>query len=507
MYENSLLKIFSSEQVREIDAFTIKNEPIASIDLMERAARSLFGFLQDHLDSSGSIKVFAGPGNNGGDGLALARMLAEANFMVEVFIPRFSAKSSTDFQKNRDRLKLQNKVQVFELFKTNDFPGLNKSDIIIDAIFGSGLSKPLSGPYAALVQHLNNSNAEIIAVDIPSGLFGENNSENEGHHVIQAKTTLSIQFPKLSFMFAENQDYVGDWFLVPIGLHKDKIEQSKTGNYLLTVDYFKQIKRKRKKFSHKGSFGHSLLISGCYGRMGAAVLASKAALRSGTGLFTAHVPGKGIDILQTAVPEAMISVDQSEILFSQAPDLSEYDAIGVGPALGCRSNSQKGLSELLNKAKKPMVIDADGINILAENQEMLKEVPDYTILTPHPKEFERLVGSCGNGYERNIKQVEFAKNNKLILVLKGANTSIACPDGTCYFNSTGNPGMATAGSGDVLTGIILALLAQAYEPKHAAQLGVFVHGLAGDLAAKELGHEALIASDIINFLGKAFSMI
>ena len=507
MYENSLLKIFSSEQVREIDAFTIKNEPIASIDLMERAARSLFGFLQDQLDSSGSIKVFAGPGNNGGDGLALARMLAEANFQVEVFISRFSTRSSKDFQLNLDRLKLQNKVQIFELFKTEDFPGFNKSDIIIDAIFGSGLSKPLSGPYAAMVQHLNNSDAEIIAIDIPSGLFGEDNSGNEGSHVIHAKTTLSIQFPKLSFMFTENQDYVGDWHIIPIGLHKDKIEQTETGNYLLTLDYLREIKRKRKRFSHKGTYGHSLLISGCYGRMGAAVLASKAALRSGTGLLTSHVPAKGIDILQAAVPEAMISVDQSEILFSKAPELSEYDAIGVGPALGCRSNSQKGLMELLNKAQKPMVIDADGINILAENQEMLREVPEYTILTPHPKEFERLVGNCENGYERNKKQVEFAKKNKLILVLKGANTSIACPDGTSYFNSTGNPGMATAGSGDVLTGIILALLAQAYEPKHAAQLGVFVHGLAGDLAAQKMGQEALIASDIIDLLGKAFSMI
>lgn len=507
MYENFLLKIFSSEQVREIDAFTIENEPIASIDLMERAAGSLFGFLQNHLDSSGLIKIFAGPGNNGGDGLALARMLAEVNFLVEVFIPRFSARSSKDFQLNLDRLKLQNKVQVFELFKTDDFPGLNKSDIIIDAIFGSGLSKPLSGPYADLVRHLNNSDAEIVAIDMPSGLFAEDNSENKGSDVIHAKTTLSLQFPKLSFIFAENQDYVGDWHIIPIGLHKDKIEQTKTGNYLLTLDYFKQIKKKRKKFSHKGSYGHSLLISGCYGRMGAAVLASKAALRSGTGLLTCHVPAKGIHIIQTTVPEAMISIDQSEILFSQAPDLSEYDAIGVGPALGCKSNSQKGLQQLLIKAKNPMVIDADGINILAENQEFFKEVPEYTILTPHPKEFERLVGSCASGHERNKKQVEFAIKNKLILVLKGANTSIACPDGSCYFNSTGNPGMATAGSGDVLTGIILALLSQAYEPRHAAQLGVFVHGLAGDLAAEEVGQEALIASDIIDFLGKAFSMI
>ena len=507
MYDNFLLKIFSSGQVREIDLFTIDNEPIASIDLMERAAGSLFGFLQNHLDSSGLIKIFAGPGNNGGDGLALARMLAEANSQVEVFITRFSDRNSKDFQVNLDRLKLQNKVQVFELFQEDDFPALDKSDIIIDAIFGSGLSKQLSGIYAALVLHLNNSNAEIITIDIPSGLFGEDNSNNGGSHIIQAKTTLSIQFPKLSFLFAENHDSVGDWHIIPIGLHKEKIEQTKTRNYLLTLDYLKNIKRKRTKFSHKGTYGHSLLISGCYGRMGAAVLASKAALRSGTGLLTSHIPSKGIDILQIAVPEAMISVDQSEILFSQAPDLSEYDAIGVGPALGCRSNSRKGLLELLTKAKKPMVIDADGINILAENQDMLKKVPEYTILTPHPKEFERLVGNCKSGYERNLKQVEFAKKNKLILVLKGANTSIACPDGTCYFNSTGNPGMATAGSGDVLTGIILALLAQAYEPKHAAQLGVFVHGLAGDLAAQEVGQEALIASDIIDFLGKAFSMI
>ncbi len=510
MSNNEAIKIFNSQQVRDIDAYTITHEPIRSIDLMERAAGALSDYLLNELDLLHSIKVFAGPGNNGGDGLAVARMLSDADFKVSVYIADFTEKKSPNLLTNYERLVNKGDTTIYKLKSEKDFPSVGRQDIVIDALFGSGLSKPLSGAFATLVKHINSSGAKVIAIDIPSGLFTEDNSTNNTSHIIHADTTLSLHFAKLAFMFAENYKYVGDWHIIPIGLHPGAIEKEETSNFLISTEHLKSIKHKRDKFSHKGNYGHSLLISGCHGRMGAAVLASRAALRAGTGLLTTHVPVKGINILQTAVPEAMLSIDQSDIIFSEAPGLSEYSAVGIGPALGSRANSKKGMLGLLRNAKKankPMVIDADGINILAGDKDLLKEIPENSILTPHPKEFERLVGKCNNGHERYMKQIEFAMTNKLVIVLKGACSSVACPDGRCLFNTSGNPGMATAGSGDVLTGIILGLLSQGYQAEQAAQLGVYLHGLAGDLAETKLGREALIASDIIDFLPKAFKEI
>lgn len=504
MNSKSLKKIFKSEQIKEIDAFTIKNEPISSVDLMERAAMTIFNWIRGHYNSSRPVKVFAGTGNNGGDGLAVARMLAEEGFQVEVFFIRFINKISEDCRVNYERLKNQQIVNIKKVKSRNNFPVIDENDLVLDGIFGSGLTRPLSGLFADIVQHINSSNAEIIAIDIPSGLFGEDNSDNQAKNIVKARYTLTFQFPKLSFFFPDNEEYVGCWYVLPIGLHSGFISEVETSYFQVTSEFVSKNKIKRKKFSHKGTYGHVLLIAGCYGKMGAAILASRACLRSGTGLITTHIPRMGNNIIQTAVPEAMISLDQSDILFSQPPDLSEFSNVGIGPALGCRNNSQNGLFELMKKCNQPMVIDADAINILGQNKEWINKIPENSILTPHPKEFERLTEQLTNGFERLNKQIEFAVKYKLIVVLKGAYTSIACPDGTCYFNSTGNPGMATAGSGDVLTGIILSLLGQGYQPPLAAIMGVYVHGLAGDLAKEKMGEEALTATDIIDNLGNAF---
>ena len=498
------IKIFRTDQVREIDSYTIQNEPISSINLMERAALAVYSWINEHYSKSVPVKVFAGTGNNGGDGLAVARMLAEDGFSVTTYLIKFSDKTSEDHKVNLSRLQNQNKVVIEEISNENEFPVISKSALVVDAIFGSGLTRSLSGPYASIVKHLNMSGAGIISIDIPSGLMGESNTENKDDSIIRANFTLSFQFPKLSFLFYENETFTGNWEVLPIGLHPAIIQKTETPYYFVTKNYIQTNRARRKKFSHKGSFGHALLISGCYGKMGAAVLASRACLSSGVGLLTTHVPRMGNDIMQISVPEAMISLDQSDILFSQPPDLSEFSSVGIGPALGCRNNSQHGLHQLIQNAKRPLVLDADAINILAQNQDWLSELPENSILTPHPKEFERLTQKAGSGYERHLLQIEFAVKHKVIVVLKGAFTSITCPDGRCYFNSTGNPGMATAGSGDVLTGIILSLLSQGYEPQLAAIIGVYIHGAAGDIAMEILGEEALIASDIIDNLGNAF---
>jgi NAD(P)H-hydrate epimerase len=272
----------------------------------------------------------------------------------------------------------------------------------------------------------------------------------------------------------------------------------------MTKRDIKPMMHKRRKYDHKGTFGHALLIAGSYGKMGAAILTAKACLRSGVGLVHAHIPKAGYEIMQTAVPEAMLSMDRYDHYFSALPELDMYHAVGAGPGLGMEKQSQMALKLLIQECQQNMVFDADALNILAENKTWLPFLPQGTILTPHPKEFQRLAGHWKDDFEKLDILRNFCSKYHVYLVLKGAHTATCFPDGKIYFNSTGNPGMATAGSGDVLTGMITGLLAQGYTPGQAAVIGVFIHGLAGDLAMKEKGMESLIAGDIIEHLGRAF---
>ena len=501
------MKMFTSRQIAEIDAYTIKNEPITSLGLMERASLQVYEWIVERYSSKQKFKIFVGPGNNGGDGLALARMLAKENFAVDVYIVKISERLYPDCQMNIDRLKILNSVSLNEISGTDDFPILSDEYVVIDAIFGSGLSRALDGVVKKLVRFINVSCAEVVSIDIPSGLYGEDNSDNNLDSCVHADYTLSLQFPKLSFLFPEIAECAGEWEILPIGLHPTIIEEMDSPYRLVKEDLIRGMLKKRPKFSHKGTFGHGLLISGSYGKMGAAILASKAALRSGLGLLTTHIPRLGYDIMQTAVPESMVNIDRSDIIFTEYPDLEKFDAIGIGPGVDTKQNSVRALTELFDECDKPLVLDADALNMIGANQEMKKMLPKGTILTPHMKEFERIFGKSKGAFERNEKQRFFSKEQSVVMVLKGAYTAVTDENGCCYFNPTGNPGMATAGSGDVLTGIILSLLAQDYSSLHAALIGVYVHGLAGDLAAAEYGQDALIAGDIIKFLPQAWKKL
>ncbi|NOQ27276.1 MAG: NAD(P)H-hydrate dehydratase [Bacteroidales bacterium] len=501
------MKILKSSQIRKVDAFTIENEPILSIDLMERASMTITKWIIENISKEKTIKIFVGPGNNGGDALAIARQLYEFGFVTEVFLLKITDNLSKDCQTNLVRLKTINGFIIKEIREEVDFPEISKNDIIVDGLFGSGLTRNLERLSKKLVKYLNNSDVDIIAIDIPSGLMGEDNKGNDIDAIVKAKYTLTFQMPKLSFFFSENETFVGDWKVLPIGLNQGFIDSLDSEFYMIDSSYIKDRIINRNKFSHKGNFGHVLLIAGSYGKMGAAILAAKACLRSGSGLVTVHVPKIGYEIMQTALPEAMISIDWSDIIFTNVSNIENYTSIGIGPGIGIKQNTKKGLTNLLEKAITPIVIDADGLNILSGQKELIKKVPQNSILTPHPKEFERIVGEMSNDYERLNAQINFSKVHQLIVVLKGAHTSITCPDGTCYFNCTGNPGMATAGSGDVLTGIILSLLGQGYEPKDAAIIGVYLHGLSGDIASVKIGQEAVIASDIIENIGAAYLKI
>jgi len=498
------MKILPIDKIRAADAYTIEHEPIPSIDLMERAATQLFKWITKHVDKTHPFILFAGPGNNGGDGLALGRMLGETGYEVKIYIVRYTDKTSEDFQVNYDRAVQLPNISVSDIRKVEDFPEIEEEYVVIDAIFGSGLTRPIKGFIAEIIEKINNSPAVKVAIDAPSGIFSDNSSVHNKGAIVRADYTLSFQFPKLAFMMPENDPFVGEWHVLDIGLHHEYINSVTTNNFFSVKEDVVPIIKKRRKFSHKGTFGHALLIAGSYGKMGAALLAAEACLRSGVGLLHVHIPKVGYQIMQTALPEAMISLDRYDNYFSEVPDLGLCNTVGIGPGLGTEHQSQMALKLLIQEFTAPMVFDADALNILSENPTWLAFLPAGSILTPHPKEFERLAGKWDSDFEKMEKQRDFAKRHNLYVVLKGAHTSISTPDGKCYFNSTGNPGMATAGSGDVLTGIITGLLSQGYTPGQAAVLGVYLHGLSGDIAAKKLGQEAMIAGDMVKLLGKAW---
>lgn len=498
------MKLFFTKQIAELDKYTIENEPISDIDLMERASLQISKWLVQRFSTDERIVVFAGPGNNGGDALAIARQMADLNYKCSLYILHFEKTLLGSPKINLQRLLDQGKVEINEIVGVNDFPKINSTDIVLDGIFGSGLTRPLTGLPAEIVGKINQLSNTVVSIDLPSGLMGEDNTENYSENIIQADFTLTFQFPKLSFLFPENEQYVGLWEVLRIGLHPEGISKAKSIYTFIEKEEIQKLLPLRSRFAHKGTFGHALLMAGSYGKMGAAVLAAKACLRAGVGLLTAHIPRVGYLVIQTAVPEAMTSVDQHDSICTEFPDLSPFSAIGIGPGLGQKQNSCRALCSLLEKAKVPLVIDADALNILSGNRDWLYKIPENSILTPHPGEFKRLVGETENSYDRIKKQIQFSRKYKIVLLVKGAFTSVSTPSGEVYFNSTGNPGMATAGSGDVLIGIILGLLGGGMTSESAAIAGVYIHGLAGDLAAYKKSQFSLIAGDLIDFMGEAF---
>lgn len=483
-------------EIKEADEYTIIYEPIASIDLMERASRAFVNnFIQHFSTAYKKIFVLAGLGDNGGDGLAIARMLYALGYEVEVLIINYSAKQSANFQINFERLK--NKITPQWIEDIDVIPDFDEDTLIIDAVLGAGLSRPLDGLIKSVAEKLNTSKAEIVAVDIPTGLFADSLNAKDDV-IINAHYTITFQAPKLAFVLPQNADFVGEWMVVDIGLHKKFIEKI-AAQYLYTDSQtVKAIIKPRKKFANKGNFGHALMMAGSNGMIGAAVLSTRACLRSGVGKVTVYAPKCGYEILQTSIPEAMCLPNKSTNSLEKLPELEAYQAVGIGCGIGTEPETVALVEELLKNIKVPIVIDADALNIIAADKKRLKLLPENAILTPHPKEFQRLIGKkWENDYEKLEILSVFAADYKCIVCLKGAFTAIALPDGTIHFNSTGNAGMAKGGSGDVLTGMILALLAQGYTPQEAAILGVYEHGLAGDRAAQIKSPTSMIASDII----------
>lgn len=500
------MKILSADQTRAADALTIQEENIASFKLMERAASAFTAWFENKFTPTQDVYIFCGPGNNGGDGLAIARLLHQRCYTVQVYLAGDPANASEDFKYNRD--KLPTEVALRHVEHESDFPAIPAAALVIDALFGTGLNRPVTGLYASLINHLNQSAACIIAVDMPSGLYTDKQTPTEGA-IIRAKYTVSFELPKLAFFLPQHEAYVGHWHVVPISLSPTFISEATTNLYFTTAADVQHLLKTRPKFSHKGLYGHALLLCGGFGKMGAAVLAARACMRAGVGLLTVHAPAIGYAILQNSVPEAMALSDKHKNhIANLPPDIEKYNVIGVGPGMGTERVTKTAIGQLLATCKQPLVLDADAINIIVGSEKLKNQLRNHeVILTPHPKEFERLIGKSKNDYDRLQDMLEFCREYSCYIVLKGSHTAIGTPEGNVYFNTTGNAGMATGGTGDVLTGIITALVAQKYTLEEACILGVYLHGLAADLALPDVGEISMIASDLIDYLPKAFLQV
>lgn len=505
-------KILTIEQIRTCDAETIRIQNIKPIDLMERAASECTNWISKRLNRSYTFHIFCGPGNNGGDGLAISRMLTQAGYTCKTYATH-SENRSHDCQINLDRLISSHPESVVFLddqILPEITPGRN---IFVEALFGSGLNRPIQGPSKNLIELLNQQTGLRIAIDIPGGLHSDM-APTPDTTIFKADHTLSFQLIKRSFLHRESVQFTGEVHLLDIQLDRNFIDSAETDYHYLDTDSLKKVYSPRNPFDHKGTYGNALIAAGQYGMMGAAILASRASMKSGAGKTISLIPACGLNSLQSATPEVTCITAGSNHLsnvshdgHSRTLDLSEFTSIAIGPGIGTDSETAGFMFQIIEEATDPMILDADALNILAEHRDWLNKLPPHTIITPHPGEFRRLFGETTNSFDQLDLARQKAAEHNIIIVLKGHHTTINLPDGTTWYNMTGNAGMATGGSGDVLTGILAGLLAQGYSPEATAKIAVWIHGYAADLALRTESVESLIASDIVTHLGAAFKSI
>ncbi|MBP7513005.1 MAG: NAD(P)H-hydrate dehydratase [Flavobacteriales bacterium] len=500
-----MIPVLNAERSRQADAHTIAHEPVAAVDLMERAARAATQWLLGRYSARASFRVLAGCGNNGGDGLAIARLLADEGASVRVCLFRHRPELAPDARVNLDRLA-GTSVEMLDVPVGSIPVPPPEDEVVIDALLGIGSDRPLHGWLKDVVINVNGWVNEVVAIDMPSGLLAEDNAANDPRAIVRADHVLTFQVPKLALLLPENGPFVGEWHCLPIGLDRAFMDGLGTKDLLIEASDAGELMPERPRAGHKGTFGHALLVAGSAGKTGAAVLAARACARSGVGLITVRLPMDLQAVMNVALPEAMTIVDPFEKR-SSSDGQARFSAVGIGPGIGTGYESVVMLKRIVQEAPAPLVLDADALNILSENRTWLAFLPKRTILTPHPKEFDRLTERSATGFERLAKARAFAVRFGSVLVLKGANTAICSPDGRVYFNPSGNPGMAKGGSGDALTGIITGLLAQGLEPVSAAVLGVYAHGLAGDLAAGRSGMDGMLPGDLIDDLPLAWKRI
>lgn len=492
------MKIFNAAQTKQWDNVTLERQGILSLDLMERAAKACFDFITNRFEGR-NFYIFCGPGNNGGDGFELARLLIEASFPTKIY----SVWRETD-SRSADNTVTFNRLTSSGAF-VDSFPSsspieLSDKYVIIDAILGNGQNRPVAGVYKMAVDWINQQNQPVVSIDIPTGLYTRERSPDDS--MVFADYTLTFESPKLAMLLPEFEEVVGNWECISIGLDRSFEQEAPSEFVWVTEEEIASDTIPRKRFSHKGTFGKAALFVGSYGMTGAAILSAGAALRSGVGKLFVHTPGKCVDLVQMAVPEAIVRPDPNQLLMSHLPDdLTGFSAVGIGPGIGKETETRELLNQLLDAAIPNLVLDADALNIIAE-EGWLERIPEGAVLTPHLMEATRMWGFHTSHYTRLMRIRDFVIRRNLIVVLKGAFTATLSPDGTIYFNSTGNVGLAKAGTGDVLTGMLTSLMAQGYSPLAAAKRAVFIHGQTADDLAKTRHFYSFLASDLVAELGK-----
>ena len=502
------MKIFNTENIRKIDRITIEEEGVSSQELIRRVAEGVAGEIIGRWSPSTPVVIFSGSGNNGADALVVGRLLLEAGFYPRILLFNFKGNSlSRDCDMAKRELLATGYNGLMEIIDRAELPSLTPDHLVIDGLFGSGLRDPLEGGFMMLARNISESGATVISIDVPSGMFGEWNARVIGRNVVHATLTMAIQFPRLSFFLGDNAELVGKWKVIDIGLSNRAIMETPTKYFYVERDEVRAVLKPRKPFSSKSDYGHALLFAGCYGMAGAAVMAARGALRSGVGKLTVHSARAAFPVIQSQVPEALFSADRHENVISDMSARFNCSAIGVGPGIGTNDATRGAFETLVKSYKRPLVIDADALNAIAKNQTILDHIAPGSILTPHAGEFDRIFGTQTSDEGRLLKAVEVSHRYKLLIVLKGRYTATVRPDGKVFFNSSGTPAMATAGSGDVLTGIITSLLAQGYKPETASVAGVYIHGLAGEMAAETQGEYGTTAMDIASCVGRAVKAI
>lgn len=503
------MKVFNAQDIRSIDKATIERDGVTSLDLIERAAQGLAGEITARWRPSKPLTVFAGPGNNGADALALSRILASEGYNPSVYLFNIGgSRLSKDCRDCRDRLLNEVPgVRFTEVTGQFTAPELSASSLVIDGMFGSGLKGPVTGGFMILIRYINDSGATVVSIDVPSGMSGDLHTNQVNRDIIHATLTLTMQYPRPAFFMKENAALVGEWKVLDIGLNPEIARKTATPFHLVEGSEIKTLVKPRAPFSSKSNYGSALLIAGSYGMIGAAVLASRGALRAGAGKLTVHSPMCGYEILQSTVPEAMFDADKHKLVCSDIKPEKEYSAIGVGSGIGTHDLTQFALEQFLQGSKRPVLLDADALNCIAKRPSMLSDIPVLSVITPHAGEFDRLFGDCDSDEMRLMKAMEAAHYHNILILLKGHYTALVRPDNRVYFNSTGTPAMATPGSGDVLTGVITAFMAQGYKPEVSALIGAYVHGLAGEMAAEEQGEYGVTAGDIAANIGKAIKTL
>lgn len=500
------MKIFTTEEIREIDRYTIEEEGVASTELIEQVAQGVVCEIATRWRPNKRMAIFAGPGNNGADALAAAWLLIEEGYRPEVFLFNIGGnRLSADCIVMRNRLLEMNYPDFVEVRGNFTFPDLNRSHLVIDGLFGSGLREPLAGGFMMLVRYINESEATVVSIDVPSGMFSDWNHGSINRNIVHANLTLAVGFPRLAFFIGDNADIVGEWKTLDIDLSAEKIRTTPSDYYLVEKADVRRVLRPRRSFTSKADYGSAMIIAGSYGMMGAAVLAAKGALRAGAGKVSVHSARCGYHVLQTAVPEALFEADKHDIVVTNMLLHRQYSSIAIGPGIGTNEATVKALEAFLKATDKPVVLDADALNCIALQPTLLNHIPILSVITPHAAEFDRLFGAQPSAEARLVKALEMSNYYNIIIVLKGYYTAVVRPDGRIYFNSSGNPAMATGGSGDVLTGVIAAFIAQGYKPEISALLAVYVHGVAGDMAAEEHGQYGVTSGDIAQYIGKAIA--